>query len=85
MEVSEVIRKYLEEGKTGSIATIADKLGAAPRGEGAKMFVGEDGKFFGTIGGGCMEAEVLAGGPQGNENEGSKFVHYRIGRERTGG
>ena len=58
MEVYDVIREYLAKGMTGTVATIADKLGAAPRGEGAKMFVGEDGKFFGTVGGGCMEAEV---------------------------
>ena len=34
------------------------KMGAAPREEGAKMFIGDDGRFFGTVGGGCVEAEV---------------------------
>ncbi len=78
MEVYEVIREYLEQGKTGTIATIADKLGAAPREEGAKMFVGEDGRFFGTVGGGCMEAEVWQEARKVMKTKEAKFVHYRM-------
>lgn len=78
MEVNEIIRKYLAEGKTGTVATIADKLGAAPRGEGAKMFVGEDGRFFGTIGGGCMEAEVWQEARKVTKTKEARFVHYRM-------
>ncbi len=82
MEVYDVIREYLEKGQTGTVATIADKLGAAPREEGAKMFVGEDGKFFGTVGGGCMEAEVWQEARKVTKTKECKFVHYRMnGRE----
>ncbi len=82
MEVYGVIMEYLKEGKTGTIATIADKLGAAPREEGAKMFVGEDGRFFGTIGGGCMEAEVWQEARKVMKTKEAKIVHYRMdGRE----
>ncbi|MCX5798051.1 MAG: XdhC family protein [Proteobacteria bacterium] len=52
------IEEYLKEGRTGTLATIVNKLGAAPREEGAKMFVGDDGRSFGTVGGGSLEAEV---------------------------
>jgi xanthine dehydrogenase accessory factor len=78
MEVYDVIGEYLERGQTGAIATIVDKLGAAPREEGAKMFVGEDGRFFGTVGGGCMEAEVWQEARKVMKTRECKFVHYRM-------
>ena len=40
------------------LATVARTRGSTPRKTGAKMVVREDGTFFGTIGGGCGEAEV---------------------------
>lgn len=41
------------------LATIVSRHGSAPQGVGVKMLVFPDGKCVGTIGGGCMEAEVL--------------------------
>jgi xanthine dehydrogenase accessory factor len=53
-----IIIEYLENGRKGVLATVVRKKGAAPRDVGTKMFVGEDGKTFGTIGGGRVEAEA---------------------------
>ena len=36
--------QYLKEGKKGMVATVVNKVGAAPREEGAKMFIGEEGR-----------------------------------------
>ena len=58
MEPFDTIVDYLEQGKQGALATIISRVGATPRDAGAKIFIGEDGKMYGTIGGGCMEAEV---------------------------
>ncbi len=40
------------------MATIVKRKGSAPQGVGIKMLVLRDGKCIGTIGGGCMEANV---------------------------
>ncbi|MEI6154418.1 MAG: XdhC/CoxI family protein [Deltaproteobacteria bacterium] len=58
MEPFDAIIDYLAQGKPGALATIVSRVGATPRDAGAKVFIGEDGKIYGTIGGGCMEAEV---------------------------
>ena len=58
MDIYAIIEEYLSRGEIGVLATIVKKMGAAPREEGAKMCVGKDGKFYGTVGGGCMEADV---------------------------
>lgn len=41
------------------LATIVSRKGSAPREAGTKMLVEEDGTIVGTIGGGCVESEVI--------------------------
>ena len=54
---SEAVRT-LERGQSFALATVVNVRGSTPRETGAKMIVGEEGQF-GTIGGGCGEAEVF--------------------------
>src|SRR5260370_2069261 len=54
---SEALRT-LERGQSFALATVVNVRGSTPREVGAKMIVREDGQF-GTIGGGCGEAEVF--------------------------
>jgi xanthine dehydrogenase accessory factor len=58
MDLYEAIEQYLKEGKTGMLATVIYRAGSAPRDVGAKMFVGEDGNLFGTVGGGRLESDA---------------------------
>jgi xanthine dehydrogenase accessory factor len=58
MNIYETIEQYLAEGKTGILATVIYRDGSAPRDVGAKMLVGEDGKCFGTVGGGRLESDA---------------------------
>ena len=48
----------MQRGEAVVLATVARTRGSTPRKTGAKMVVRRDGSFFGTIGGGCGEAEV---------------------------
>jgi len=50
--------RTLERGKRFALATVINVRGSTPREIGAKMIVRDDGQF-GTIGGGCGEAEVF--------------------------
>lgn len=50
--------RALEQGQPFALATVVNVRGSTPREIGAKMIVREDGQF-GTIGGGCGEAEVF--------------------------
>jgi xanthine dehydrogenase accessory factor len=50
--------RTLERGKKFALATVINVRGSTPREVGAKMIVRDDGQF-GTIGGGCGEAEVF--------------------------
>jgi len=57
-EVYAEIQASIERGEPIALATVAQTRGSTPRKSGAKMVVRPDGTFFGTIGGGCGEAEV---------------------------
>ena len=72
------MQDYLSRGKGGALATIIKKMGAAPREAGAKMFIGDDGRFFGTVGGGCVEAEVWQAAKDVARTGKVKLLHYRM-------
>lgn len=78
MDIYKVIDDYLSRNRHGAIATIVKKLGAAPREEGAKMFVGDDGVIFGTVGGGSVEAEVRQAARKVAETDSATLFHYRM-------
>ncbi len=46
-------------GRTSAIATIVECRGSSPQKQGAKMLVRDDGSILGTLGGGCLEADVV--------------------------
>jgi xanthine dehydrogenase accessory factor len=58
MDIYEEIVKLRREGRRGAVATIVNVRGSVPSFETAKMLVRDDGSILGTIGGGCVEAEV---------------------------
>lgn len=62
---------FTQAKRRAVLATIIARKGSAPRQAGTKMLIFPDGSSLGTIGGGCMEAEVksqarhmLAGGEE---------------------
>ncbi len=50
----------LEQGARAAMATVVKTRGSTPQQEGAKMVVFDDGSFIGTVGGGCVEADIWA-------------------------
>jgi xanthine dehydrogenase accessory factor len=47
-------------GSGGALATVARTAGSTPVPAGTKLLIGPDGRLEGTVGGGCVEADVLA-------------------------
>lgn len=61
MEQRDIFDKMLALAATEekvAVATVIRAYGSTPRHVGAKMVIRDDGSFFGTVGGGCGEAEV---------------------------
>ena len=60
MDLFEEIVRMRKAGQRGALATIVHTNGSIPSYESSRMLVREDGSIAGTIGGGCVEAEVWA-------------------------
>ena len=58
MDIYEEIVKLQRVGRRAAVATIVNSRGSIPSFKSAKMLVRDDGSIVGTIGGGCVEAEV---------------------------
>ncbi|MCC7173683.1 MAG: XdhC family protein [Bryobacterales bacterium] len=59
MDVYSEIVRLRREGHRSALATIVASSGSIPGYLGAKLLVREDGSIAGTIGGGCIEAQVI--------------------------
>ncbi|MGA9234712.1 MAG: XdhC family protein [Desulfobacterales bacterium] len=61
------------------LATIVRNEGATPRTTGSKMIVTRAGRGIGTIGGGSLEAAVMARATQLIKQEQSEVMHFDLG------
>ncbi len=58
-EVLNSIEEWRAEGHRVALATVTKVKGSAPRPPGAKMAISDDGRWVGSVSGGCVEAAVL--------------------------
>ena len=60
VELYRLIEQANARGERVVVATVAHTRGSTPQRRGAKMLFFENGEVAGTVGGGCVEAEVWA-------------------------
>lgn len=56
----EMYKRFDDGTRAASMATVVKTKGSTPQQVGAKMVVFDDGSFIGTVGGGCVEADIYA-------------------------
>jgi xanthine dehydrogenase accessory factor len=78
MDIYEEIVKLRREGRRGAVATIVNVRGSIPSFETAKMLVRDDGSIVGTIGGGCVEADVWQAARQVMEEEKPRTLTFNL-------
>jgi xanthine dehydrogenase accessory factor len=55
---SEMLREALADGQPFALGILSRVKGSSPQKQGAKAFFFADGRIMGTLGGGCLEAEI---------------------------
>lgn len=78
VDIYEEITRLRKEGRRGALATIINVRGSIPSFETAKMLVREDGTIAGTIGGGCVEAEVWEAAREVMKNEKPQTLTFNL-------
>src|SRR4051812_35885608 len=75
--LSEIIKRC-NAGERVALCTVVATRGSTPQGKGAKMIVVTDGKTIGTLGGGCVEAEVRKRALEMLSENSSKLLDFHL-------
>jgi xanthine dehydrogenase accessory factor len=78
VDIYEEIVQLRHAGRRGAVATIVNVRGSVPSFETAKMLIRDDGSIFGTIGGGCVEAEVWQAAREIMESEKPRTLTFNL-------
>lgn len=81
MDLFEEIVRMRRAGERGALATIVHTNGSIPSFESSRMLVREDGSITGTIGGGCVEADVWAAAKEVIEKEAPRKMVFNLNQE----
>ena len=81
MDIYDEIVRLRRLGQKSALATIVQVNGSIPSYESAKLLVREDGSMTGTIGGGCVEAEVWNAAREVIESEQPRHLTFSLGQD----
>lgn len=81
VDVYEELVRLRRLGQKCALATIVQVRGSIPSYESAKLLVREDGSILGTVGGGCVEAEVWNAAREAIETEKPKRLSFNLGQD----
>src|SRR6202171_3594 len=81
MDIYDELIRLRKLGQKSAIATIVQVRGSIPSHESAKLLVREDGSMLGTIGGGCVEAEVWNAAREVIATERARHMSFNLGQD----
>jgi len=75
------MKRRLDQGARAAMATVVKTRGSTPQQVGAKIVIFEDGSFIGTVGGGCVEADIWAEAREVLRTGKSDIYHFNLNDE----
>jgi xanthine dehydrogenase accessory factor len=81
MDIFEELVRLRRAGRKCALATIVEVQGSIPSYQSAKLLVRDDGSMAGTVGGGCVEAEVWNAAREVLESGKAKHLSFNLGQD----
>ncbi len=81
MDIYEELVRLRRAGRKCAVATIVQVNGSIPSYQNAKLLVREDGTMLGTVGGGCVEAEVFTAAREVMDTGQAKMLDFSLGQD----
>lgn len=78
MDIYAEIARLRKEGRRAALATIIQVQGSIPSYESSKILIRDDGSILGTVGGGCVEAEVWSVAQDVMRQEKPRRLHFNL-------
>jgi len=74
---------WIAAGGRVAIATVLETWGSAPRQAGSQLVIHEDGRFEGSVSGGCVEGEVIVAAQDAIESGKPQVLEYGVSNEKA--
>lgn len=84
MNLWQAAATLIREGASGALATVARVRGSTPVPAGTKMLVGAEGRLIGSIGGGCVEADVIGAALQAQASGAPALLTHHLNADLAG-
>src|SRR5499425_1334289 len=78
VDIFDEIQRLRQQGRRAALATIVQIRGSVPSFQSAKMLVRDDGSTMGSVGGGCVEAEVWTAAQDVLREEKSRVMSFDL-------
>ena len=78
VDIFDEIQRLRQAGRKAALATIVQIRGSVPSFQSAKMLIREDGSTMGSVGGGCVEAEVWTAAQDVLRDEKSRVMSFDL-------
>ena len=84
MNIWRAAADLLRGSQRGAIATVARARGSTPVPAGTKMLVGADGRLLGSVGGGCVEADVIGAALDAQAHQRPTLLTHHLNADLAG-
>ena len=84
MDIYERIVEIQRRGDRAALATVVGVQGSSPGKPAFKLLVTESGNTFGSVGGGCMEADVIEAAKEVIASEEARLLEFTLTEKATG-
>ena len=69
---------WLDEGQKVALATVVQTWGSSPRPVGSQMAIAENGRFTGSVSGGCVEVAVVEAGRDAMQDGKTRLLTFGV-------
>src|SRR5581483_79301 len=82
-EILQQAATWRDLGKGVALATVVTTWGSSPRPVGAKLVVDQDGKFVGSVSGGCVEGAVIGEALEAIKDGKPRLLDFGVSNEQA--
>ena len=75
--------RWRSEGRGVAIATVIATWGSSPRPTGSQLVLDQEGRFVGSVSGGCIEGAVIAQGIEAIGDGQSRILDFGVSNEQA--
>ena len=80
-DILAIAGQWQDQGSAVAIATVVQTWGSAPQPAGSKLVINADGRFEGSVSGGCVEGAVVFEAQSVIENGKSKLLSFGVSND----